>query len=184
MKILDTKIPGLKVLEPRVFLDSRGKFVKTFNDDFFKEHGLNISIKEIYYSISNKDVIRGMHFQTPPYDHIKIVYVPNGKVIDVILDLRKNSPTFKKHFSIELSAENGKILIIPKGLAHGFKSLENNTNVTYMQTSIYTPNNDEGIRYNSFNFNWNCLDPKLSNRDLELKSLSKFVTPFLENDIK
>ena len=135
MKIINTAIKGLKILEPRIFEDSRGKFIKTFTNDFFQENGLDIDIKETYYSISHKDVIRGMHFQTPPYEHIKLVYVPAGKIMDVVLDIRKNSPTFGGFFSCELSSDNGKVLIIPKGLAHGFKSLEDNTNVTYMQTS-------------------------------------------------
>lgn len=116
-KIIDTQIQGLKIIEPRIFEDDRGKFIKTFNSDFLIEHGLNIEIKETYYSISHKDVIRGMHFQTPPYEHIKLVYVPAGKIIDVVLDIRKNSDTFGEYFSCELSSDNGKVLIIPKGLA-------------------------------------------------------------------
>jgi len=178
MKIVKTEIEGLKILEPKVFKDVRGKFIKTFTNDFFKEQGLNIDIKETYYSISNKDVIRGMHFQTPPYEHIKIVYVPYGKIIDVVLDIRKNSPTYGKYFSIELSAENAKILIIPKGLAHGFKSLNDNTNVTYMQTTIYAPNKDGGVKYDSFGFDWSCESPQLSERDLSFQSIDTFQTPF------
>lgn len=184
MQIVETKIPGLKIFEPRIFEDVRGKFIKTFNNDFFQEHNLNISIKETYYSISHKDVIRGMHFQTPPYDHIKIVYVPFGKILDVVLDLRKGSPTFGKSFSIELSSENGKILIIPKGLAHGFKSLEDNTNVTYMQTTIYAPNNDEGIRYDSFGFDWQCDCPKISHRDMSFNSLEEYESNFFYKEEK
>ncbi|RXK07178.1 MULTISPECIES: dTDP-4-dehydrorhamnose 3,5-epimerase family protein [Halarcobacter] len=184
MQIVETKIPGLKIFEPRIFEDVRGKFIKTFNNDFFQEHNLNISIKETYYSISHKDVIRGMHFQTPPYDHIKIVYVPFGKILDVVLDLRKGSPTFGKSFSIELSSENGKILIIPKGLAHGFKSLEDNTNVTYMQTTIYAPNNDEGIRYDSFGFDWQCDCPKMSDRDMSFNSLEEYESNFFYKEEK
>jgi dTDP-4-dehydrorhamnose 3,5-epimerase len=179
MKIIDTEIPGLKFLEPNIFKDNRGKFIKTFNRNFFNEQGLDISIEESYYSISQKDVIRGMHFQTPPYHHSKIVYVPFGKIIDVVLDIRKKSPTYGKYFEIELSSENEKILIIPKGLAHGFKSLENNTNVSYLQTSIYSANNDEGIKYDSFNFNWDCKKPKLSHRDLSFKMLEEFNSPFI-----
>ena len=179
MKIINTKIQGLKILEPKIFEDSRGKFIKTFTNDFFQENGLDIDIKETYYSISHKDVIRGMHFQTPPYEHIKLVYVPAGKIIDVVLDIRKNSPTFGGFFSCELSSDNGKVLIIPKGLAHGFKSLEDNTNVTYIQTSCYVPNNDCGIRYDSFKFDWGCISPKLSDRDKSFPTLKEFDTPFI-----
>jgi dTDP-4-dehydrorhamnose 3,5-epimerase/CDP-3, 6-dideoxy-D-glycero-D-glycero-4-hexulose-5-epimerase len=178
MKIIDTKIQGLKILEPTIFEDSRGKFIKTFNNEFFKKIGLDIDIKETYYSISHKDVIRGMHFQTPPYDHIKIVYVPFGKIIDVILDIRKGSKTYGEYFSTKLSCDNAKVLIIPKGLAHGFKSLQDNTNVTYMQTTGYAPNNDGGIRYDSFGFDWECENPSLSDRDISFKILNDFDTPF------
>lgn len=184
MKIIDTPIIGLKILEPRILEDDRGKFIKTFNDEFFKENNLNIHIKETYYSISHKDVIRGMHFQTPPHEHIKLVYVPYGNILDVVLDIRKDSLTYGKYFSIELSSQNGRILIIPKGLAHGFKSLEDNTNVTYMQTSTYAPNNDGGIRYDSFGFNWECENPKLSNRDLSFQELGDFKTPFIYGEDK
>jgi dTDP-4-dehydrorhamnose 3,5-epimerase len=179
MKIVDTPLEGLKILEPRIFEDTRGKFVKTFNSDFFQECGLNIEIKETYYSISHKNVIRGMHFQTPPFDHAKLVYVPYGKIVDVVLDLRKNSPTFGKYFETELSSENSKVLIIPRGFAHGFKSLEDNTNVTYMQTTCYAPNNDDGIKYDSFGFDWKCKSAKLSDRDLSFQTLDTFQTPFL-----
>lgn len=179
MKIIDTKIQGLKIIEPKIFEDIRGKFSKTFSDEFFKDNDLDIEIKETYYSISHKDVIRGMHFQTPPYDHTKLVYVPAGKIIDVVLDIRKNSPTFGQCFSCELSGENGKVIIIPKGLAHGFKSLEDNTNVTYMQTTCYAPNNDGGIRYDSFEFDWDCESPKLSERDQSFSALAEFETPFI-----
>lgn len=183
MKILNTPIQDLKILEPRIFEDSRGQFVKTFTDEFFKLQGLDINIKETYYSISHKNVIRGMHFQIPPDEHIKLVYVPYGEIIDVVLDIRKNSPSYGKFFEIKLSAENRKVLIIPKGLAHGFKSLKNDTNVTYMQTSCYSPNNDKGINYNSFGFDWKCSNPKLSDRDLSFPSLNDFITPFIYTEI-
>lgn len=184
MILAETSIQGLKILEPRIFEDSRGRFIKTYNSDFFQANGLNLNIHETYYSISNKGVIRGMHFQTPPHDHIKIVYVPNGKIKDVVLDIRENSPTYGHYFTIELSAENGKILIIPKGLAHGFKSLENNTNVTYMQTSCYAPDNDCGIHYNSFGFDWKISNPQLSDRDLSFPPLNTFSSPFVFGDVE
>lgn len=179
LRLLDTKISGLKILEPRIFEDTRGKFIKTFNDDFFKEHSLNISIKETYYSISHKNVIRGMHFQTPPQDHLKLVYVPYGKITDVVLDIRKESPTFGEYFTIELSDENAKILVIPKGLAHGFRSLQDNTNVTYMQTSGHAPECDAGLRYDSFGYDWDLLNPKMSDRDLNFDGFKTFESPFI-----
>lgn len=184
MEIIDTEIKGLKVLEPRKFEDIRGKFIKTFNSEFFQENNLGITLKESFYSISHKDVIRGMHFQTPPHDNIKLVYVPYGKILDVVLDIRKNSPTYGEYFTIELSSENGKVLIIPKGLAHGFKSLEDNTNVTYMQTSCYAPNNDCGIKYDSFGFDWECQSPKLSDRDIGFEDFKDFDSPFIFGESK
>ncbi len=182
MKLLQTPIDGLKILEPNIFEDERGRFIKTYTESFFLSNGLNIAIKESYYSLSHEDVIRGMHFQTPPFDHIKIVYVPCGKIIDVVLDLRKNSPSYGDFFNIELSDTNGKILIIPKGLAHGFKSLQNSTNVTYMQTSCYAPHNDYGIHYDSFGFDWETDNPKLSDRDGSFETFETFNSPFTYGD--
>ena len=179
MKLFETKIRGLKILEPKVFKDSRGIFLKTFNYDFFYENGLDINIKETYFTISHKNVIRGMHFQVPPHDHIKTVYVPNGKIIDVVLDIRKKSQTYGEYFSTEISSDNGIVLIIPKGLAHGFRALEDNTNVTYMQTTCYSPEHDKGIRYNSFGFSWSCDSPKLSKKDIEFPIFKKFDSPFV-----
>lgn len=179
VKIIDTGISGLKVLESRVFEDSRGKFIKTFNNAFFLEYGLDIQIEESYYSISHKGVIRGMHFQVPPYAHLKLVYVPYGKIIDVVLDIRKSSPTYGDYFDIELSSSNAKVLIIPKGLAHGFKSLKDNTNVTYMQTSGYAPESDAGINFDSFGYDWKTIDAKISERDLGFDNFNVFSTPFV-----
>jgi len=179
VKLQNTPIEGLQILQATIFEDVRGKFIKTFNDAFFREKGLNINIEETYFSISHKNVIRGMHFQTPPYDHVKIVYVPYGRILDVVLDIRKNSPTYGKKFSLELSSDNAKVLIIPKGLAHGFKSLQDYTNVTYMQTTGYAPDNDTGIRYDSFGFDWQCSSPKLSKRDMKFQLFNDFQTPFI-----
>lgn len=178
MKIIETKISGLKVLEPKVFKDMRGRFIKIYNDNFYLKQGLNINIKESYYSISQKNVVRGMHFQLPPHDHFKIVYVPFGSIIDVVLDIRKNSSTYGHCFDIELSEKNAKALLIPKGLAHGFKSLETNTNVTYLQTSTYAPDFDSGIRYDSFGYDWGITNPEISDRDLGFVLFENFSSPF------
>lgn len=184
MEIHDTFISDLRILKPSIFQDNRGKFIKTFNSTFFNQNNLNIDIKETYYSISNKNIIRGMHFQLPPYDHIKIVYVPYGKILDVVLDIREGSPTYGQYYSTILSSENAKILIIPKGLAHGFKSLKNDTNVTYMQTSCYNQEHDYGIRYDSFEFDWECQNPTLSERDLIFKDFKNLDSLFTyENNL-
>lgn len=178
MKIKKTILHDVYILETKLFNDNRGKFVKIFNSDSFKKVGLKTDFVESYYSISNKNVIRGMHFQVPPSDHDKLVYVPNGEVIDVILDIRKNSKTFGKYIDIELSAKNGYCVYIPTGCAHGFISLENNTIVIYMQTSVYNSECDKGIRYDSFGFNWNCENPLISERDKNLPDLKDFKSPF------
>jgi len=165
MKIFKTFIEGLYILQTDIFRDKRGEFRKVFNDDIFKKNSINIDIKESYYTVSKKNVIRGMHFQIAPFEHTKIVYVSKGKILDVVLDMRKKSTTYGKYFDIELSDENSKILIIPDGLAHGFKSLKDNTIVNYMQTSVYSPKHDKGIRYDSFGFDWKCKNPIISDRD-------------------
>lgn len=180
MKIIDTFINGLKIIEPNIFHDDRGLFIKTFTDEFFQKNGLDISIKETYYSISHQNVIRGMHFQIPPHDHVKLVHVTHGSILDVVLDIRKDSPTYGEYFSTELSLSNGKIIIIPKGLAHGFKSLDNNTSVVYMQTTCYSQEHDCGIQYDSFNFDWQCNTPIVSPRDKSFSHFDIFKTPFID----
>ena len=178
MKIIKSFIEGLYILQSDIFRDNRGKFIKIYSEKLFENFGLNIEIKESYYSISQKNAIRGMHFQRLPYDHIKLLFVTNGSILDVIIDIRKNSSTFGKYFSINIKANDGKILVIPKGLAHGFKSLEDNTIVHYMQTSCYAKDYDDGIRYDSFGFDWNCENPLLSDRDLNFKKFLDYESPF------
>ena len=178
MIIEDTNISGLKIIKSKILTDERGVFTKTFNSEIYKSFDLNLEIKETYYSVSKKNVIRGMHFQKPPYDHTKLVYVTYGSIMDVVLDVRKNSPTFGKTFSCSLSSDNGILVLIPKGLAHGFKSLYKNTVTTYMQTSCYKSTHDTGVRYDSFGFNWDCENPIISHRDKSLLKLSDLQTPF------
>ncbi|ATA84873.1 dTDP-4-dehydrorhamnose 3,5-epimerase family protein [Capnocytophaga sputigena] len=174
--IIPTSIEGVYIIENFNAFDDRGLFVKTFNTDFLNQKGIDFQINESYYSISNKNVIRGMHFQLPPDDHQKLVYVISGSVIDVVLDLRKESKTYKQYISIELSDKNHKSVYIPKGLAHGFKSLENNTIMMYNVGTTYNPTSDAGIHYNSFGFNWDLEKPILSTRDLSFPTLDDFST--------
>ena len=116
-----------------------------------------------------------MHFQLPPNDHEKLVYVPKGSIIDVVIDLRKESKTFKQFISVELSDENKRSIFIPKGLAHGFKSLNNDTITVYNVSTEYDEKSDQGITYNSFGYNWNVKDPLLSERDKTFLSLNDFL---------
>ena len=178
MEKQNTKIEGLYLIKTKILYDNRGKFVKIFHNQSFNELGLNTNFVESYYSISDENVIRGMHFQIPPEDHNKLVYVPEGKIIDVVLDIRKKSKTFGKFETFELSSQNGYYVYIPKGCAHGFLSLEHNTNVTYMQTTIYNKICDKGIRYDSFGFDWNCKNPIISDRDKGLPEFSGYKSLF------
>ena len=158
--------------------DNRGEFTKVFHDSTFKKADIDFVLKESYFSISNKDVIRGMHFQIPNEDHSKIVFCPQGAIIDVMVDLRKDSPTFKHFFSQELSAANHKAFYIPKGFAHGFKSLTDNTITCYFVSTEYSKNHDTGVRYDSIGFNWEIANPIISKRDSEFKELKDFESPF------
>lgn len=178
MHIEETFIQGLKVVKLNQFKDQRGSFIKVFNFDFFTENGLTTDFKESYYSISAKNVIRGMHFQTPPADHTKLVYLNSGRILDVVLDIRKDSPTYGHHFSVELNAENPLMLYIPSGCAHGFLSLEEHSMVTYLQTSCYNQACDSGIRFDSFGMNWGITDPILSDRDGMFVGMNEFASPF------
>lgn len=178
MKIIETPIEGLYILETINFQDIRGGFQKLYNFDFFKENNLDTDFKEFYYSVSQKDVIRGMHFQLPPFDHTKLVYVSKGKIKDVVLDIRKDSKTYGKYFSVELDDNKAQYLYIPKGLAHGFVSLEDGSIVNYAQTSCYSKEHDCGILYSSFGFDWGIENPIISGRDRTFEKLENFKSPF------
>jgi len=179
MEFQKTKIEGLYLIKPRILEDDRGKFIKTFHADTFKEHGLPYDFKESYYSTSQKNVLRGMHFQTPPHDHEKLVYVTRGAILDVVVDIRKDSPTYGQHVSQELNEENAYIFYIPRGCAHGFLSLQDHSTVTYMQTSMYAPHNDGGINPQSLGFDWGNEALIVSERDLTFPDLCDFETPFI-----
>lgn len=158
--------------------DSRGSFVKTFHDTNFRKLGIDFSLKESYFSLSKKDVIRGMHFQTPPHQHSKIVFCPQGAILDVIIDLRKNSPTYKQYFAHELSAHNHLAYFIPEGFAHGFKSLTDDAITYYLVSSEYSQPNDTGVRYDTIGFDWGLTEPIISARDMSFVSMNDFDSPF------
>ena len=174
MKIESTNLEGVFIINNFNASDDRGLFVKTFNKNLFLEYNLNFEIKESYFSVSKKNVIRGMHFQLPPFDHEKLVFVPKGSIIDVVVDLRKNSSTYKKYISVELSDRNVKSIFIPKGLAHGFRSLEDDTITVYNVASEYDPKADAGIFYKSFGFDWDVDEPTISQRDAEFVEFFSF----------
>jgi dTDP-4-dehydrorhamnose 3,5-epimerase len=174
MNIEQTELEGVFIINNFVAQDNRGTFVKTFNRNNFRNNKIPFEIRESYFSISHKNVIRGMHFQMPPSDHEKLVYVPLGAIVDVVVDLRKESTTYKKYISVELSADNRKSIFIPKGLAHGFKALEDNTITVYNVATEYDASCDQGILYNSFGFDWNSDSVIVSSRDKEFMTLERF----------
>jgi dTDP-4-dehydrorhamnose 3,5-epimerase len=179
MNFIKTEIDGIYLIEPVIFKDERGIFTKIFNKELFKQFNIENDFQESYYSISKKNVIRGMHFQLPPYDHSKLIYVVSGSIIDVVIDIRKKSNTYGKFIINELSCFNKKIIYIPRGFAHGFavKSCDEAL-VVYMQTSIYNQEHDSGIRYDSFGYNWNIANPIISKRDSNFSTLNKFNSSF------
>jgi dTDP-4-dehydrorhamnose 3,5-epimerase len=160
------------------FKDNRGVFNKTYQKHLFDKAGIDFQLKESYFSLSKKDVIRGMHFQTPPHQHSKIVYCPSGGILDVILDLRKESVTYGRFYSTILSDENNKAYFIPEGFAHGFKALTENAMTYYLVGSEHDKNHDAGVRYDSFGMDWDCVKPVISERDNSFVALSSFDSPF------
>ncbi|MFO7841235.1 MAG: dTDP-4-dehydrorhamnose 3,5-epimerase family protein [Fidelibacterota bacterium] len=178
MKIVKNLFNAVTCIEMPRFEDPRGSFTKNFADKLFRELGISLKIREMYYSVSGKNVIRGMHFQNPPAEHAKYVHVLNGAVRDVVLDLRKDSATYGSSADIILSAENHRSLFIPAGFAHGFLSLQDHTIMQYSVSSEHSPAHDDGILWNSFSYEWGIDDPVLSERDKKLRKFSEFKSPF------
>jgi dTDP-4-dehydrorhamnose 3,5-epimerase len=158
--------------------DQRGWFQKTHNMDLLDSYNLDTDIREMYTSLSNKNVIRGMHFQIPPKDHAKYITVMTGAILDVMLDLRRSSMTFGQCFSVELDAADNNTLYLPKGIAHGFLSLQDNTLTQYAVTSTYAPDHDKGILWSSIPFEWPVASPIISGRDVDFPAFDDFESPF------
>lgn len=158
--------------------DERGMFVKPYHADTLEKWGLPSSFKESFYSTNNKGVVRGMHFQYPPHDHYKLVYCTSGRLLDVILDIRKDSPTYGKVAEIELSGENFKAAFIPIGMAHGFAVLEDHTTMVYLTSTVHAPQSDAGVRFDSFGYQWPFKQPTQSDRDKAFPTLSELDSPF------
>ena len=171
-------IEGVFLLNNFIANDDRGTFVKTFNKTNFESIGIKSKFEECYFSISNKNVLRGMHFQTPPYAHEKLVYVTKGEIIDVIVDLRKSSLTFGKFVQFQIK-ENVHSIYIPKGCAHGFLTLSDQTIVNYQVSSLYNQSADTGILCNSLGCIWPIENPILSNRDKSIIEFEKMNSPFV-----
>jgi len=175
IKSLD--IEGALIIDNFSSEDRRGLFVKPFTNIIDSLKDLSFDINEIYFSISKKNVIRGMHFQRPPMDHAKLIYLTSGKITDVLVDLRKSSKSYKQHLAINLSAHK-TALYIPHGVAHGFLSKEDGTTVIYNQSTVYSKEYDDGILWNSFGYDWKLNHPILSDRDKSFISFNQFKSPF------
>ena len=178
MKILKTPIKGCFELHPKVFQDTRGRLVKTYHEEVFASNGLATDFTEEYYSVSNQSVLRGLHFQLPPNDHVKCVTCLSGRIFDVVVDLRKNSSTFKQYYSLKLDSDIGNMLYIPEGLAHGFYVISDQAIFLNRSNVVYKPESDSGIRWDSCGIIWPNDDPVLSEKDKQMIKLDDFISPF------
>ena len=180
MELIETGIKGLLLISPKVFKDERGYFFESFNKEKFQSIGVTEEFTQDNQSLSNKGIIRGMHFQTPPHAQGKLVRVIKGSVQDVVVDIRKNSTTYGKQYSVDLTEENFLMLYIPPGFAHGFATLEDNTIFSYKCTDTYHPETEGGLAWNDreFGIEWKVSDPILSEKDKKYHPFSLFVSPF------
>lgn len=179
MRFVEAAIPGCYEITPQIFEDERGLFIKTFHKGFFAERGLNTQFDEEFYSVSRKGVLRGLHFQIPPHDLTKLVYCVSGEVLDIVVDLRVGSPTYGEFATFELSATKANLLYIPAGLAHGFYSLKDNTVMMYKCSTVYSPEHDTGILWDSVGIPWLDNSPIVSKRDNSFVRFADFMSPFI-----
>jgi dTDP-4-dehydrorhamnose 3,5-epimerase len=177
-KFKPSKLAGCIELQPKIFDDVRGRFVKVFHEQAFADQGLETNFAEEYYTVSHKYVIRGMHFQLPPMDHVKMVYCVEGEVIDAVVDLRVGSPTYGQYTLFELSAAKANSIYIPKGMAHGFCVLSEQAIMVYKTSTIYSQTHDAGILWNSVGIPWPSSKVIMSARDESFFPLDKFASPF------
>ena len=178
MQFVRTKIEDVVIIEPKVHGDDRGYFVETFRADKLEEFlGFKLNFGQDNESKSSKGVLRGLHYQLPPHAQTKLVRVIQGRVLDVAVDIRRNSPTFGQHVAVELSAENKKQLLVPRGFAHGFVVLEDDTIFAYKVDNYYSPECDRGIAFDdeSLNIDWILKkeELKLSEKDRKQPKLNE-----------
>lgn len=178
IRIETTNIIGCLEIFPEIINDERGFFMKTFHQDIFLQHGLNIYYPEEYYTFSYHGVLRGLHFQLPPLEHFKIVYCTLGKVLDVVVDIRIGSPTYGQFQTFCLSAEKKNIIYISPGLAHGFLVESEQAILLYKVSTMYSPQYDSGMLWNSIDIPWNIIEPIISKRDSQFLPFSQFISPF------
>ena len=182
MKFIKTAISGVYIIEPSVFGDNRGYFSESFNLEKFEENIYPIKFVQDNESKSSKGVLRGLHFQKPPYSQAKLVRCIEGRVMDVAVDIRKGSPTYGKHEAIELTGENKKQLFVPRGFAHGFSVLSNTAVFAYKVDNTYAPECDSGIRFDDkdLNIDWGLPEEEvqLSVKDKNLRFFKDLDSPF------
>ncbi len=180
MKIIETPIDGLLIIKPKVFEDERGCFFESWNKDVLAEKGFNYEFVQDNQSCSAKNVLRGLHFQIPPYEQGKLVRVAAGSVLDVAVDLRKNSKTYGEHYKLILNASDNNMLWIPPGFAHGFLVIENKTIFIYKCTKKYHKESERTILWNDpqLNINWSIDNPVVSTKDKKAYMFKDIKTPF------
>jgi dTDP-4-dehydrorhamnose 3,5-epimerase len=180
MEVQRVSLPGLLLIKPQVFFDQRGHFAETFNQARERRHNVPADYVQDNESRSQKHILRGLHFQVPPYDQAKLVRVAAGKVLDVAVDLRVDSPTYGHHYAVELSSENHLQLFIPSGFAHGFLTLEDDTLFLYKCSQYYHKASEGGLHWNDpdLNIDWPVDDPLVSDKDQKLPSFGAFQSPF------
>lgn len=181
MQITPTPLEGVLIIEPRIFADDRGHFFESFSRKELEVHGLNIDFVQDNQSLSKVNSLRGLHFQAPPHAQIKLVRVTRGAVLDVVVDIRRSSPTYGKHFSLILDDVDNLQLLIPEGFAHGFLVLENNTVFVYKCSHYYNRESEGGILWSDkdLDIGWGADRPIVSDKDQVLPSFSDFDSPFL-----
>lgn len=180
MEIIKPPIDGLLVINPKIFGDDRGYFFESWNEESFVKNGLDLDFVQDNQSLSSKGVLRGLHFQNPPFAQGKLVRVIKGAVLDIVVDIRKESATYGQHFSIELNEENKTIFWIPPGFAHGFITLEDDTIVTYKCTGVYNSASEEALLWSDkdLNIDWGAIKPLVSDKDLVAGSFKNFKSQF------
>lgn len=182
MKFIKTEIPDVFIIEPSIFGDNRGYFLESFNLEKFEENVCKIKFVQDNESKSSKGVLRGLHFQKPPFNQAKLVRCVEGSVMDVAVDIRKGSPTYGKHVAVELTGDNKRQLFVPRGFAHGFSVLSETAVFAYKVDNTYAPEYDSGIRWNDkdLDIDWGLdeSEVQLSEKDKNLTFFSDLNSPF------
>ncbi len=180
MKVEETPIEGLLIIQPDVYFDERGYFLETYNKEKWKELGINFDFLQDNQSQSSKGVLRGLHFQNPPYAQGKLVSVIAGAVIDIAVDLRRKSKTYGSYFALELSEQNKTIFWIPPGFAHGFVSLQDNTIFSYKCTQVYNKHSEASIRWDDpdLAIDWKIQNPIISEKDRNAPFFKEYISMF------